>query len=332
MIEQPTVFVLGAGASAAFGFPLGRRLRQEIAESVGVPSPVNNALHHYYGYVWGHGGWERVQDGSKSLQDLEREAQEFWEALASPLYSIDAFLERRPEFEEIGKVAIAAILIPHEDPKQLPIPWPQLRWIDELFQKMDCAPDKLSQNHVKFITFNYDRSLEYYFLKALRTTYGMSEQDAATSVEAIPIVHIHGQLGQPHFQSPDGRGYTPEVTLEALKRAVEGMRIVYQQLDDAPEIQSAHEYIEEAQILCFLGFGYHPDSIRRLAVNEHFAGEALLGTCFGLEKNERRIATGYFARKRDYGSGEGRGGHEFKIVMGDADEDAYTFLRRYPIF
>jgi hypothetical protein len=101
MITTPTVLILGAGASAPFGYPVGSDLTEQI-KLYSTP-----------------GQW---------LQILLREAGFFDEQISkfrdalrkSQRPSIDAFLETYEEdFMEIGKTAIAAVLMDHEKPDTL---------------------------------------------------------------------------------------------------------------------------------------------------------------------------------------------------------------------
>lgn len=337
MIEKPTVFVLGAGASKAFKFPLGLQLRDQIATHLDDHHGILGAACRYYGYEWQQGKgewiWPNVDESPvKAHQQIIGEVNAFKAALLdSPIYSIDAFLEDQPEFEELGKIAIAATLIPYElKPKLSRKPDEKPRWVDELFNKMRTGPADFADNQVRIITFNYDRSIEYFFWNALKSTYGLGEEDAANLLKSISIVHIHGQLGEPHFLSDDGRDYKDDTSRDSLRTAVDNMRIIYEQPDESPELQRAHEFIAQAEIFCFLGFGYHPDNMRRLAVAEHFRGERALGTCFKLEDNQRRLA-----RQRlgfdsiDYILHAHR---EFEIVLGNQEENAYLFLLKYPVF
>src|SRR2546423_9819863 len=96
MITRPTVLVLGAGASADYGFPLGYRVVTQICH--GLTSP-NEDLH------------KRLLGCAFSANDIEsfRIALEL-----SAQLSIDTFLENRPDFLKIGKAAIACCLIPCE--------------------------------------------------------------------------------------------------------------------------------------------------------------------------------------------------------------------------
>src|SRR5690606_24349576 len=89
-MKPQTVFVLGAGASNPYGFPLGGKLLSLVWES------TSNAA---------------VDHPLCKLGHQQAELDAFAEALAaSNRPSVDAFLEHRPEFLMLGKRAIALTL------------------------------------------------------------------------------------------------------------------------------------------------------------------------------------------------------------------------------
>ena len=93
MITKPTVLVLGAGASMAYGFPSGIELRDNILmELEGVNINILRGLGH-------------------APHELENFKKAF---TRSPVYSIDAFLERRLEFMDLGKSLNTNHLLPIE--------------------------------------------------------------------------------------------------------------------------------------------------------------------------------------------------------------------------
>lgn len=82
----------------------------------------------------------------------------------SGMWSIDAFLAHRDEFTEPGKLAIAAVIADCERKAKPPRPRPI-----EAFR----------QNRLSIITFNYDRSLEFFLRDAIQHSYGLSVSDAS---------------------------------------------------------------------------------------------------------------------------------------------------------
>src|SRR3972149_10553274 len=97
MISKPTVLVLGAGASVPFGYPTGRDLLLDVCE--------------------------RMRSGHPVLRDILirkdiplDQAGALAMLLAQSMQpSVDAFLENRPEYMQVGRIAIAWSLIPRED-------------------------------------------------------------------------------------------------------------------------------------------------------------------------------------------------------------------------
>jgi hypothetical protein len=102
MIKRPTVFVLGAGASHGYGFPLGARLVKNIIEGVAPGGPLFTQLER----ILDAGQMSNVADFRRDLIDSQRS-------------SIDRFLQTRREFLEVGKTTIAVALIPCESDETL---------------------------------------------------------------------------------------------------------------------------------------------------------------------------------------------------------------------
>src|SRR5687768_9260193 len=104
MIRRPTVLVLGAGASQPYGFPSGAGLATEVARNLAslrgrFVRDIAEAL---------HGNLDETM-----VRDFVRDFA------ASGRTSLDAFVESRPEFIDLVKHAMAAVLIPFEKPEDL---------------------------------------------------------------------------------------------------------------------------------------------------------------------------------------------------------------------
>jgi hypothetical protein len=93
---------LGAGASAPFEYATGIQLSQAVID--GTKQPNGNIIKNLHSIM-------RIP-----LDDIQKFRTHFQ---ASGLNSVDAFLERRPEYMEIGKLATAFILIGQENPARL---------------------------------------------------------------------------------------------------------------------------------------------------------------------------------------------------------------------
>lgn len=283
MISQKTVMVLGAGASNPYGLPLGWKLRELILElqwhslqNCQFASPLVSRSDHFSAFklAFRHTG----------------------------ALSIDSFLARSPHFMEVGKLAIAAVLLPHENVNRLlPASFHEDNWYGYLGQRMDAEPNRLAENQVSFVTFNYDRSLEMYLLTTWMNHHGLSEEEARSLVRKLDIVHVYGRLGslwsdEPGFV-PYGGGGQPESNIES---AASGLRLIddAERHEESDEFRRARELISGASHLCFLGFAFDKTNVQRLGGTSIQAGGFTGGqlrmccaTAYGMTEMERgRIA------------------------------------------
>ena len=135
MILKRTVLILGAGASVDYGFPLGRTLITQICARLSQKTTTRDLL--------------------IDCKIAETHIDQFQRQLAaSNLPSIDAFLENRPEFEKIGKAAIAAILIPCELEQKLKRKEGQYLWYEHLHSKLIQRKNEFTRNKLSVVTFN----------------------------------------------------------------------------------------------------------------------------------------------------------------------------------
>ncbi len=303
MITKPTVLILGAGASAPYGFPTGRSLLLQITAelSPGVDGELRRNLASF----------------------PESEITEFQaNLLDSNQPSVDAFLESRPNFTELGKTAIAIKLIGCEKPDALKRTAKQ-EWYEYLWYQLGPRKDDFWGSKLSVITFNYDRSFEYSLFRSLQSAFGLSEDDAADTLKSIPITHVYGQLGLPDFlDKKNGRSYAPDLNAPNLKRAVSGIEIV-RESEGVPSdrAEAIHKALSNAEVVCYLGFGYHEANVERLKL-QSFKGARFLGSGLGLARDERRkvveLFAGGFVKKR--------------IDLGAEGADTLDFIRSEPVF
>jgi len=302
MITRPTLFILGAGASCCYHFPSGRELIFKIAEG----NRERRTSHVLQGATtWmGH--------------DIDTVAKCAVELIASELPSVDLFLENHRNYEAIGKALIASELIPCENPLNLRR-GAKLKWLEYLYGHMvsNSKRDTFTDNRVSFITFNYDRSVEHFFFTALKYSFNLPDDELWQMLEHIPIVHVYGQLG--NFGPQEGaRLFTSEVTETTVGIAAAGIKVIHEIDEDVlPEYKRAHELLAQAEVVCFLGFGYQEDNVRRLKAGTIKSYDVFSGTGYGLESAERSKAAQLV------------GG---KLTIDQPDRDCTLFLRNQAIF
>jgi hypothetical protein len=131
-----------------YGFPLGSELKILVLQRLDNMASADFAQYH-------------AMNIEPSDVEYFRDAPK-----QSGVSSVDAFLEHRPEFIKIGKTAIAEALIPFEDESKLLSS--NSDWYGYLLDKLDAPLDQFHRNWLTILTFNYDRSLEWYMFKALQ--------------------------------------------------------------------------------------------------------------------------------------------------------------------
>jgi hypothetical protein len=247
------VLVLGAGASCTYGYPVGTQLRRKILEatedSMGAEGTFPIGL-----------------------------VREFREAFAqSQSMSIDRFLSRRSDFADIGRYAIAQVLLQDEDasePKLMGEPDGE-HWYRYLLDRLTSDDwDAFDPSWLTVVTFNYDRSLEWYLMHSLKAMYGKREDEVAEKLTRLKILHVYGSLGMP-WGNVDPLPYTLARRQRmqrstVIRQAAERLRVIPEGRDDDPSLQPIQAAIKEAEQIAFLGFSFDATNVRRLGAPQVF--------------------------------------------------------------
>lgn len=287
MFKRPTVFVLGAGASHPYGFPLGSGLRDLVLD------------------------WERTRRRERVIWStpaglaedlgLEREYAEFLRKLQMSGYpSVDQFLERNPAFTDVGKMAIAAALMPCERSARLFPPHAPRRdhWFEVFANMLHVGERNYLRNKVTILTYNYDRSLEQYLGHVMMARISEASSALGRHENHIPIIHLHGQLGGLGMIVDTARGIVP-YGLGPLRETVDAMRIAMREISVVHNVnpataafKAARQALDEAERIYFLGFGYNPTNLDRLQIfRKRWTPEQrrkciVRGTSLGLSKRD----------------------------------------------
>jgi len=273
--------VLGAGASLAYNYPLGSDLRQRIlrldestAREAGIIRQSNE------------------KDDTLELTSFQLAFKR------SQMYSIDAFLGRRPDFVEVGKLCIAAILLKCENSKVLFAErndkdhWYQ--FLLNHFAKRDW--EELTFDDIAIISFNYDRSLQTFLFVTLQDVYKKSGRDIAKKLKSLRIVHVYGSLCSPLPGSSGYLEYDGKVDIDKVDTAAKGLIVIPEGRVDGDSLKQAREWLAAAQGICFLGFGFDETNVERLAENDACVmwkqmptgrtPRNIVGTCLGMTQRE----------------------------------------------
>jgi len=270
MITKKTVLIIGAGASKPYGYPTGLELKNSILTYL-ESAKAREQLLHIFGF-----------------EDIF--VTEFLEAFRlSGRNSIDQFLEYRPGYMEIGKAVITMVLKEHEDLRSL---FNSDDWYSILYNNALSSPfESFHENQLSIITFNYDRSLETFLFTALKNSFNKTDEEIYDKLKQIPILHIHGQMGfLPWENKKTSRPYENTIDAESIKESSSKIKIIHEaEIETDQTLKDAHNLLNEAGKVIFLGFGYNETNLRRLKIDELVLDrENIIGTSVGLTELECR--------------------------------------------
>lgn len=244
--NRKTVLLLGAGSSQPYGFPLGWELKRNIINM---------------GRSFSKDEFDRLgigRDGAKLL------AEEF---AASRLPSIDNFLALRDDYLDLGKKLIAYQLLTAETH------WRAEGYVARGSDHLGYLWSRLAQaswqeldfGWLTIVTFNYDRVLQQYLIKAMQPTYRVTEDKAREKVSQLRVVHVYGSLGELFDESGMGSEFGPPmISASHVAGAAKSIELIPESRDTSPGVVQAREALLEADVIGVLGFGFDELNLRRL--------------------------------------------------------------------
>lgn len=320
-----TIFIIGAGASVPFDLPTGVELRNRLCDLSLVDRYASTLVS-----LFPYGDLEDVIKSFRRVADcITRSGSD----------SIDSYLESNPEHEKIGKLMIAASLLPDEI-AAIKSPSPGWNWIGWIFNKIrDLSLWEEGQWPVGFITFNYDRILEFAFRDMLHLRLKKSIHEASRIVQSAPIVHVYGKfvdLAENDRYSPlDEKAADMWNSIIPLhyRYASEGIDLLSASRtsnQSSDRLTAAKAMLEGAQNVIFLGFGFDAINLSRLGITKRGFWHVLppkasiyatMHGLLGVEQNiPKSIITAQFSRYAAYS--------ELENHVGLEKEDCLSFLRR----
>lgn len=280
IIKNKTIFVLGAGASEPFEYPIGKALKKKLCHEL---SALNIA--------------RLLASEKDEIDDYVYTITTFQDNFhKSAENSIDLFLKYNPEFKELGKKLIAATLLPIENQDILLDSYNKRNWYILFWNLIEHSFEKIDKHNIHFITFNYDRSLEHFLITALYHSYSgkKSMEDCAKKINSIDIIHVYGYLAPLPWQSEScNRPYISQsITKRDLENAVQNLFIIGEERKSDAQLSKLNEIkslISEAVYIYFLGFGYDEENLSILGDNFSNVNH-VWGTCLGLGEVKRNNA------------------------------------------
>ncbi len=328
MIKEDTLFILGAGASMAYGFPSAQDLRMKIiGEFRDSYIPIHKTMNKH---ELGYDHYEEEERVEKFIKQYEGTPRKF---------TIDDFLKYNTEYKKLGKSAIILNLLNEEKDSNFDERSKEIEsdWYSHLIIIMmpeSYEPDsykELSNNRVEFITFNYERSLEYYLLDRIKRIYNNNyEKEIAEQLKHIKIHHVYGKLGPLY---PFGNvkqdcelEYGHDVSFPLLVELLDNIKII-ENYESAKKFQ---EIIKGKKRIFILGFSFDDNNLKNLGIEEVITlDQKIYATTKGLNSEEvEKIEYRFFTAAKRNSYNKTMGPTEFHNLFFE-DSNCLELVEKY---
>lgn len=289
MIDTPTLFILGAGASSPYKYPTGRELRTDIVknclkdfdslEGLGPQSPFEAI---------------NIRDGIPQFVDNFK---------GSSLKSIDKYLALNTSDQHVGKFAITQSILKSERAscfREDVVRYDE-DWYFYLFNRMTESLNKPEdyglfwKNKVAFITFNYDRSLEYFLYDSFYHSFHQScQRQHIKSCVPFPIIHVYGAVSS--LSLPDWYNYVQDYGkihnyFKSVKERCEGIHIIGEERSGEDIKAHVKKLFADYKRIFFLGFSFAQENLDAINLPSSIDSTwKIFGTAKGLSEKERTEA------------------------------------------
>jgi hypothetical protein len=214
-----TVMIVGAGASAEFGLPVGSSLQDKIHYEARLDNNRGNYRPYSHNQIYFDLLPEVVITNQYNINDLLRLRQKsaILSAGVQSANSIDNFLHGQKTDDEmvaIGKLAIATCILKAEAESSIGYKdgtsafsgdrsntqvRPDQSWLGALVKLLTAGQNFeafcVSLSSIQFICFNYDRCIERYLHSVIPLLYPPKEFDEAELDASLEIIRPYGSLG-----------------------------------------------------------------------------------------------------------------------------------------
>lgn len=293
--------MVGAGASAELGFPLGQALLSDIAERIDIS--YNLGQLERGDYVLANALRNRL-NAREDITAYNEHLHSAWQIAKSSKQglSIDNVLDalEDPQASLVGKFGIVRAILCSEEksplskwidhfPKEIEISALQGTWLDQ-FTRLLAEGRRKSELHsifdnISIINFNYDRSIEHYLPFSLANYYGVSPDAIREVMPSLPIMRPYGKAGSLSWEAVGEHVAFGESDAHAVELAAKRILTFTEQVEDQTLLQQLRRALEAAERIVFLGFGFHRQNLKILECVA-LPYTQVLATSLGISKSD----------------------------------------------
>lgn len=307
MFRSKTVFIVGAGASAEFGFPQGDNFKKILSKKIDIrfeegtkqtsgDYKIQEALRVFV-----------RQQGQRDINPYLHKAWNISNALGL-VPSIDSYIEMHDgdkEIELVSKLGIVSTILEAEKKSKL--------YNNNSTSKFSLMPladtwlakftkilvngvhvnniEKIFEN-VSFIVFNYDRCIEQYLSIALEHAYSIPANTAHDLInKKLKIYHPYGKVGDLPWFTGNLYDVTfgADIDFNRLLNQTEKIKTYSEQMKQTDLQSSIHFEIENADRIVFLGMAYHDQNLQLIKPSLEIRAKSIYGSAFGMSESDVKI-------------------------------------------
>ncbi|WP_114226616.1 MULTISPECIES: hypothetical protein [Sphingomonas] len=316
MFKYPTVFVIGAGASAEVNMPVGNQLAVKISELLNFRFKFDQIESGDPAVFFA----ARAAIGSNRMQ-IDNEIYVAGNRVSQALVvapSIDTFVENFSHDQTlvaVSKLGIAKAILQAEkgsalfaNSNGLDLRRVRGTWFaslaEKLFSGVSARDIKSAFKNVTFVTFNYDRCLELFLHAALIQWFGIDSNEARDVLSGVRIYHPYGRLGS--IWATNGTAIPFGGENVELREVADGLMTYSESTRDAALAAAIHHQMREARNLIYLGFAFHEPNMQLLTVGRHpnHPFPRIIASTYGFSKPDTAVIEAQIADVYGMTSGE----------------------------
>jgi hypothetical protein len=302
MFRSKTLFILGAGASNEVGLPIGDELKDQIAHKINIKFPDGyrqESGDHQIMWAFRQLANQRMDQNPNVFLET---SWQLIDALPQAI-SIDNLLDAHrdhPNAAICGKLGIvksiqeaerrSSLYLERDSREKLDFSKVNKTWFAGFTKILTEGVAKSEVNsifeNVGFVSFNYDRCIEHYVFNALKSYYGIQNEEAREALKKMEIHHPYGQLGRLPWQQTSlpihDFGSEDMNLLEVFKQ----IKTFNERIQEDHELQKIKKLFSEAEMIVFLGFAFHKQNMEILNPSSNCKAKRIFATAFGVSNSD----------------------------------------------
>ena len=222
--------------------------------------------------------------------------------------SIDNYLDTHQgnkEIELCGKLAIAACILDaerksllknsHEYREEIDFSRLSNTWYNS-FQRILMEGTRVSNldsifDNISMVIFNYDRCVERFLVFAIKNYYNVSLEEACALLKKLKIFHPYGTIDELSWSDNDpGIRFGNDYSGSKLLSVSEKIKTFTETTEGNGEsLDLLKAELQNADSIVFMGFAFHPMSMKLLSPPDSSVVENIYASAFGISGSDCEV-------------------------------------------